>query len=99
MGENVIFHVRSNFFLEDFQYVILSEGRILTSRLIGMAETNIKTFDVQVTPEMAPSSDITVWHITRDGSLVSASTAFVVSSQGKNDVRTDATAVGCEHMA
>ena len=51
-----------------------------------MAETNIKTFDVQVTPEMAPSSDITVWHITREGRLVSASTAFVVSSQGKNDV-------------
>ena len=73
-GGNIILHVRSNFVLDDFHCVVTtSKGKLLTTRLISMGNTKLKTFDEIVTFSMSPEATFLVWHVDNWGRTVSAS--------------------------
>lgn len=73
-GGSIILHVRSNFMLEDFHCVVTTaKGTLLTTRLISMGNTKLKTFDEIVTFEMAPEATFLVWHVDNWGRTISAS--------------------------
>ena len=73
LGNRIILHVRSNFALDDFHCVITSQNKLLTTRIITMGFTKLKTFDEIVTPEMAPQATFLVWHVDNWGRMVTSS--------------------------
>ena len=73
LGSRIILHVRSNFALEDFHCVITSKNKLLTTRIITMGFTKLKTFDEIVTPEMAPQATFLVWHVDNWGRMITSS--------------------------
>ena len=73
LGNRIILHVRSNFALDDFHCVITSKNKLLTTRIISMGFTKLKTFDEIVTPEMAPQATFLVWHVDNWGRMITAS--------------------------
>nr|BAR45625.1 macroglobulin complement-related 1 [Scolopendra japonica] len=75
MGDYLIFHVRNNFYMESFYFLIISKGIIVASGREEMEAVmqSIKTFAVPVSSEMAPSCRIIVYHVTKDGEVLSDS--------------------------
>ena len=73
LGNRIILHVRSNFALDDFHCVITSQNKLLTTRIISMGFTQLKTFDEIVTPEMAPQATFLVWHVDNWGRMITSS--------------------------
>lgn len=63
VGEYIIFHVRSNYHVDMFNYVIVSKGMILLSGREEMS-SSIKTFALSLSPEMAPSATMVIYDIT-----------------------------------
>ncbi|XP_053203111.1 CD109 antigen-like isoform X2 [Panonychus citri] len=84
VGEYIIFHVRSNYFVDRFSYAIVSKGIILTTGREEMP-TNIKTFSVTLSPEMAPSSTIVIYNIARGGEVISDALTFSVNGISRNN--------------
>ena len=84
VGEYIIFHVRANYYVEMFSYVIISKGTIL---LTGREEMSagIKTFAVTLSPEMAPSSTILIYDTTRGGDVTADSLTFPVDGISRNN--------------
>uniref|UniRef100_A0A0K2TMG2 Macroglobulin complementrelated CG7586PAlike [Tribolium castaneum] n=1 Tax=Lepeophtheirus salmonis TaxID=72036 RepID=A0A0K2TMG2_LEPSM len=81
IGDNIIFHVHSNFFLEGFQVAIISSSRnIIETRYIMMGQSSLKTFHQIATEAMAPESTLIIWVVTPEGNLVSAATRFTVDA-------------------
>ena len=60
LGQSIILHIRSNFVLDDFHLVVTSRGRLITTRLISMGHTKLKTIDEIVTFSMAPEANFMV---------------------------------------
>ena len=83
LGENIILHVRSNFDLEDFHCVVTSRGRLLTTRLISMGHTKLKTFDEIVTFNMAPQATFLVWHVDNWGRMITASVTVPIFAHNR----------------
>ena len=77
LGNRIILHVRSNFALEDFHCVITSKNKLLTTRIITMGFTKLKTFDEIVTPEMAPQATFLVWHVDNWGRMITSSVSVL----------------------
>lgn len=84
VGEYIIFHVRSNYHVDSFSYVILSKGMILLTGTEEMS-SSIKTFAVSLSPEMAPSSTIVVYDIARGGDVTVDSLTFPVDGISRNN--------------
>ncbi|XP_005178924.2 CD109 antigen [Musca domestica] len=84
VGEYIIFHVRTNFFLEDFNYLIMSKGVILMNDRETIRE-GIKTIAVVLSAEMAPVATIVVWKITQQGQIVADSLTFPVNGISRNN--------------
>ena len=83
LGENIILHVRSNFDLEDFHCIVTSRGRLLTTRLISMGHTKLKTFDEIVTFNMAPQATFLVWHVDNWGRMITASVTVPIFAHNR----------------
>ncbi|KAM7353925.1 macroglobulin complement-related [Cochliomyia hominivorax] len=84
VGEYIIFHIRTNFFLEDFHYLIMSKGVILVNDRETINE-GIKTIAVVLSAEMAPVATIVVWKITKQGQIVADSLTFPVNGISRNN--------------
>ncbi|GIZ00393.1 CD109 antigen [Caerostris extrusa] len=84
VGEYIIFHVRANYFVENFSYVLVSKGIILLAGQETMS-ASIKTFAVSLSPEMAPTSTIVVYSVAREGEVVVDSLTFPVDGISKNN--------------
>ena len=72
-GEYAIFHVRSNFYMNFFNYIVTSRGTVVTwgvEKALGINH-GITSFAVALGPEMAPSCKIIVYHVTPDGQIIS----------------------------
>ncbi|XP_067144276.1 CD109 antigen-like [Centruroides vittatus] len=81
-GEFAVFHVRSDFHLKSFNYLVVSKGIILqmgSEKVAGLVKS-ITTFVVPVSPEMAPSLSVLVYHVTNDGQLVADSMILPVNA-------------------
>ena len=87
VGENIVFHVRSNKYVEHLNYVISNSGKVLESSSIRLAPYNMRTFHVLVTKEMAPLTTLLVWHMDSAGYVVAQSLPFPVdTSKGKHNL-------------
>ncbi|KPM04684.1 LDL, Prenyltransferase and alpha-2-macroglobulin domain-containing protein [Sarcoptes scabiei] len=84
VGQYIIFHVRTNYYLNLFNYVVMSKGIILVA---GREEMNsmLKTFTFTVTSEMAPSSTILVYDIAPNGEVITDSLTFSVDGISRNN--------------
>ncbi|XP_069361628.1 CD109 antigen [Maniola hyperantus] len=84
VGEYIVFHVQSNFFMESFNYVIMSKGIILTSGQEIMQE-GVRTFSAVVSAEMAPVATLLVWAHRRRAHVLADSLTFPVNGISTNN--------------
>ncbi|XP_022237429.1 CD109 antigen-like [Limulus polyphemus] len=82
--EFVIFHVRADYFVENFSYVVISKGILLLAGQEKMT-SSIKTFAVAITPEMTPTATIVIYDIAREGVVIVDSLTFPVDGFSRND--------------
>ncbi|KAK7083291.1 hypothetical protein SK128_010002 [Halocaridina rubra] len=85
VGTNAIFHVRSNFPMKKFQYMILAKGILIYSSSEEVSWTGlegVQTLSVVVAKEMYPRFTLVVVHMTSDGELVTDSMYVSVKMQG-----------------
>lgn len=64
---------------------LLSKGIIIHANTETMT-SSIKTFALALSPEMAPSSTIVVYHVASDGEVVADSLTFPVNGISRNKV-------------
>ncbi|XP_014293821.1 CD109 antigen [Halyomorpha halys] len=84
VGEYIIFHVQSNFFMESFDYLVMAKGIILHASQEIM-KNNIRTFAVTLSAEMAPAATVLVYHIGRYGDIITDSLTFPVNGISRNN--------------
>ncbi|EDW64840.1 CD109 antigen [Drosophila virilis] len=84
VGEYIIFHIRTNFYLEEFNYLIMSKGVILINDRETIIE-GIRTIAVVLSAEMAPVATLVVWKITQQGQVVADSLTFPVNGISRNN--------------
>lgn len=85
VGEYIILHVQSNFYMEVFNFIIMSKGIILLCGEEKM-QTTIRTFAVTLSAEMAPVATVVVYHVGRYGDIVADSLTFPVNGISRNNV-------------
>lgn len=85
VGEYVILHVQSNFFMETFNYIVMSKGIILLAGQENMQNT-IRTFAITLSAEMAPVATVVVYNIDRRSEVVADSLTFPVNGVSRNNV-------------
>lgn len=83
VGEYIIFHVQSNFYMESFNYVVMSKGIILTSAQEIMQE-GVRTFAVSVSAEMAPVATVVAWSADHRAIVLADSLTFPVNGISRN---------------
>ncbi|XP_050694367.1 pregnancy zone protein-like [Eriocheir sinensis] len=79
VGEYVILHVRSNYYLDKFRYILLSKGMVIEAGQQTM-EASLKTFPLPLTPEVAGVATVVVYTIGRDETLVADALTFPVDA-------------------
>ncbi|VVC38101.1 Hypothetical protein CINCED_3A025405 [Cinara cedri] len=85
VGQFIVFHVQSNYYLESFDYILLSKGMILlTGQEVTHAST-IRTFAITLSAEMAPAATILVYHVGKFGDVVADSLTFPVNGISRNN--------------
>lgn len=84
VGEYLILHVRANYYVDQFSYVIVSKGIVLLTGREQMT-SSIKTFAISLSPEMAPSSTIVIYDIARGGEVIADSLTFPVDGISRNN--------------
>ncbi|XP_045132663.1 CD109 antigen-like [Portunus trituberculatus] len=88
-GQFITLHVRNNFYMEYFNFVVISEGVLVYSgrEPVGdLTPPTITTFALPASAEMAPAARIVVWTVTQDGQLVSHAIAVPVNPLGRHEV-------------
>lgn len=83
VGEFIIFHVRSNYYVESFSYVVISKGMVLLAGQEKMT-SRIKTFAVPLSAEMAPTATVLVYDLARDREIIADSLTFPVDGIAKD---------------
>lgn len=84
VGEYFVLHVLANFYIENFNYVVMSKGAILYVGDEQMQQT-IKTFAIPLSPEMAPVATVVVYYVGRYGEVVADSLTFSVNGISRNN--------------
>lgn len=84
VGEYIVFHIESNFFMETFQYMVMSKGIILLTGIEAFKD-GVKTMAVTLSAEMAPVATIVVWNIGQFGQIVADSVTFPVNGISRNN--------------
>ncbi|XP_071875421.1 macroglobulin complement-related [Bombus fervidus] len=84
VGEYMIFHVQTNFYIDTFNYLIMAKGTILLTGQDNM-QHNIKTIAVPLSAEMAPVATAVVYHVGQYGNVVADSLTFSVNGISRNN--------------
>lgn len=84
VGEYIVLHVQTNFFMESFNYVLMSKGIVLLNGQENMQE-GIRTMALTLSAEMAPVATVVVWHIAPHGLIVADSLTFPVNGISRNN--------------
>ncbi|KAJ8681561.1 hypothetical protein QAD02_017353 [Eretmocerus hayati] len=84
VGEYLVLHVQSSFYIESFNYVVMSKGSILLASDERMQRT-IRTFALPLSPEMAPVATVVVYQVGRYGDVVADSLTFPVNGLSRNN--------------
>ncbi|KAL3286714.1 hypothetical protein HHI36_001209 [Cryptolaemus montrouzieri] len=83
VGEYMIFHIRSNYYIDSFNYIIISKGIVL---LTGEQDMNdfVSTMAIGLSAEMAPVATMIIWHVSRYGFVTVDSLTFPVNGISRN---------------
>ncbi|XP_012233435.2 CD109 antigen [Linepithema humile] len=84
VGEYMVFHVQTNFYIETFNYIIMAKGIILLAGEEHM-QNSIRTFAIPLSPEMAPVATAVVYYVGRYGDVVADSLTFPVNGISRNN--------------
>lgn len=84
VGEYIIFHIRSNYFVEKFNYMIISKGVIVLTGDEVMQES-ICTVAIPLSAEMAPVATIVIWHVEKYGNVMTDSMTFPINGISRNN--------------
>lgn len=84
VGEYIVLHVQTNFFVESFHYILMSKGIVLLTGQENMQE-GIRTMALTLSAEMAPVATVVVWHIAQHGLIVADSLTFPVNGISRNN--------------
>lgn len=84
VGEYIVLHVQTNFFMESFNYILMSKGIVLLNGQENMQE-GIRTMALTLSAEMAPVATVVVWHIAQHGLIVADSLTFPVNGISRNN--------------
>lgn len=87
VGEYIVFHVRTNFYIDRFTYLVMSKGVVLLSGT-ELLDSTIKTFAIPVNPEMAPAATIVVYHVGKHTEVVADALTYPVDGLSRNNVMT-----------
>ncbi|XP_068210039.1 CD109 antigen-like [Palaemon carinicauda] len=90
VGEFVVFHVRSNFNMESFNYLIMAKEMILYAGqevLDKISRNSVKTVSVPVSSEMAPAFKIVVYHLTQSYEVIADSLTMPVDGISSHKVK------------
>jgi hypothetical protein len=73
VGEYLILHVRTNFYAETFNYIVVSKGIVL---LTGSQSSSpsVTTLSIPLSAKMAPVSTVLIYHVAKYGEHVHAHT-------------------------
>lgn len=84
VGHYIIFHVRANYYVKLFNYIVVSKGIILVAGREEMTSM-LKTFSFTVSSEMAPAATIIVYDIVPGGEVIADSMTFPVDGISRNN--------------
>ncbi|XP_066601822.1 CD109 antigen [Prorops nasuta] len=84
VGEYMVFVVQTNYYIDTFNYIIMSKGIILLNGEDTM-QHNVKTFAIPLSSEMAPVATVIVYHIGRYGDVTADSLTFPVNGISRNN--------------
>ncbi|XP_069938701.1 CD109 antigen [Cherax quadricarinatus] len=90
VGDFVVFHVRSNFNMDSFHYLIMAKEMILYAAkevLDRTSRASVRTVSVPVSSEMAPAFKIIVYHLTHSYEIISDSLTVPVDGISRHKVR------------
>lgn len=78
-------HVRSNYFVEQFSYLVVSKGMVLLSGHEVMQSSSIRTMAISLSAEMAPAATVIVFDVLkREGRIIADSLTFPVDAISKD---------------
>uniref|UniRef100_A0A336LJG8 TEP1-F n=1 Tax=Culicoides sonorensis TaxID=179676 RepID=A0A336LJG8_CULSO len=83
VGEYIVFHIHSNFYMESFYYMVMSKGIVLLTGQENMI-SGVQTMAITLSAEMAPTATIVIWHIGRNSLIVADSLTFPVNGISRN---------------
>ncbi|XP_015596122.1 CD109 antigen isoform X2 [Cephus cinctus] len=84
VGEYIILHVQTNFYIDTFNYIIMSKGTILLTGQDSM-QHNIRTLAIPLSPEMAPVATAVVYYVGRYGEVIADTLTFSVNGISRNN--------------
>ncbi|XP_012257005.2 CD109 antigen isoform X2 [Athalia rosae] len=84
VGEYIILHVQTNYYIDYFNYIIMSKGTILLNDQESMQD-NIRTLAIPLSPDMAPVATAVVYHVGRYGEVIADSLTFPVNGISRNN--------------
>ncbi|XP_065338347.1 CD109 antigen [Cloeon dipterum] len=84
VGEYLILHVQSNAILDSFSYVVIAKGVVLYASQEKMLST-VHTLALTISPEMAPSATVLVYHPASRGVALADSLTFPVDGISRNN--------------
>ncbi|XP_076035144.1 CD109 antigen-like [Oratosquilla oratoria] len=88
-GEFIVLHVRNNFFIRHFNYIVTAKGLLLYSAQEPVRDSNVPTvttFSIPASTEMAPVVHVLVFVVAQDGQVVSDALAIPVNPLGQHEV-------------
>ncbi|CAL4120943.1 unnamed protein product, partial [Meganyctiphanes norvegica] len=91
VGEYVILHVRSNYYLDKFRYLLLSKGTIIEAGQQTM-EASLKTFPLPLRSELAGVATVVVYDVgMRGAGVVADALSFPVDALTRKGLYVDLT--------
>lgn len=84
VGHYIIFHVRANYYVKLFNFIVMSKGIILVTGREEMTSM-LKTFSFTISSEMAPTATIIVYDIVPGGEVIADSLTFPVDGISRNN--------------
>ncbi|XP_034950028.1 CD109 antigen [Chelonus insularis] len=84
VGEYLVLHVQTNYYIETFNYIIMSKGIILLSGQ-DIMESDIRTFSIPLSPDMAPVATAVVYHVGKYGEVIADSLTIPINGISGNN--------------
>ncbi|CAG0890979.1 unnamed protein product [Darwinula stevensoni] len=89
IGEFAIFHVRSNFYMESFHYLVFSKDILLyaaTETIRDVSIPSVATLSIPISSEMAPTFTVVVYHMAVSGEVLADSVMLPVNALNRQNV-------------